>query len=173
MIFELDPPRAAGPLRIGAAGHDIFETLKQLGVPLLLCRRTPGSGPAWGVRRSSGLFIATFFDADNRLEAIEVGRPGGKDDAVTYDGLDVFTTPAGDLVTQLRQHITIHQEEEDDGYAFTAPSLLLSLWRPVTPEPPDDQEARFFESALIATPGYYAQMADRHGPSRELSIHRS
>ena len=36
-----------------------------------------------------------------------------------------------------------------------APSLLLSLWRPVTPESPDDQEGRFFASALIARHGYY------------------
>jgi hypothetical protein len=167
MIFELDPPQSAGPLRIGTAGHDIFQTLRQLGVPLLLCRRTAASGPAWGVRRPSGLFIATFFEADNRLEAIEFGRPGSKDDAVTYDGLDVFTTPAADLVTQLREHTTLHQEEDDDGHAFTAAGLLLSLWRPVTPESPQDQEGRFFESVIIATPAYYDQLADRDGPSRE------
>lgn len=168
MIFELHPPQAAGPLRIGAAGHDTFETLKRLGAPLLVCRRTAGSGPAWGVRRSSGLFIATFFNPDNRMEAIEFGRPDSKDDAVTCDGLDVFTTPAADLVTQLREHTSVHQEEEGgDGHAFTAPNLLLSLWQPVTPESPDDQEGRFFESILIATPDYYDQLAERDGPSRE------
>jgi hypothetical protein len=59
------PPDAAGPLRIGAAADDTFESLKQLGVPLILCR-IPGSWPAWGIHRPSGLFIATFFDADNR-----------------------------------------------------------------------------------------------------------
>ena len=76
------PPDAAGPLRIGAAADDTFESLKQLGVPLILCR-IPGSWPAWGIHRPSGLFIATFFDADNRLEAIEFGRPNSNDDAVT------------------------------------------------------------------------------------------
>jgi hypothetical protein len=44
------------------------------------------------VHRPSGLFICTYFDADDRLEAIEFGRPDGKDDAITCDGLDVFTT---------------------------------------------------------------------------------
>jgi hypothetical protein len=52
-------------------------------------------------------------------------------------------------------------EVEEDGHAFTAPSLLLSLWRPATPQAPDDQEGRFFESALIARPGYYDQPGGR------------
>jgi hypothetical protein len=121
MIFELHPPQAAGPLRIGTTGHDIVEILKQLGAPQLLCR-TQQSQPAWAVHRPSGLFISTYFDTDDRLEAIEFGRPDGKNDTITYDGLDVFTTPAADLITQLRQHTTVHQEE--NGHAFTAPSLL-------------------------------------------------
>jgi hypothetical protein len=162
MIFELHPPQAAGPLRIGATGHDTVEILKQLGTPQVLCR-TPGSRPAWAVHRPSGLFIGAYFDADDHLEAIEFGRPDGKDDTITYDGLDVFTTPAAALITQLRQRTTVHQEE--DGHAFTAPSLLLALWRPVTPQAPDDQEGRFFESVLIARRGYYDQPAEPGGPS--------
>lgn len=165
MIFELHPPQAAGPLRIGATVHDTAEILRQLGTPLVLCR-TRGRRPGWGVHRSSGLFIGAYFDADDRLEAIEFGRPDGNDDAITYDGLDVFTTPAADLVAQLRQHTTIHAEAEEDGHFFTAPNLLLSLWL-VTPEAPDEQEGRFFRSVLIARPGYNDQLAERDGPSRE------
>jgi hypothetical protein len=85
MIFELHPPQAAGPLRIGAAGHDTVEILTQLGPPQVFCR-TPESRPAWGVHRPSGLFIVAYFDADDRLEAIEFGRPAGKDDTITHDG---------------------------------------------------------------------------------------
>lgn len=82
-------------------------------------------------------------------------------DAVTYDGLDVFTTPAAQLVSQLRRHTTILAEE--DAHAFTAPDLLLSFWRSTTPESPDDDEGRFFESVLLARPGYYDQ-PDKHEP---------
>jgi hypothetical protein len=154
MIFDLHPPLSAGPLGIGTTGNDTVEILKQLGTPLVLCR-TRGMPPGWGVHRSSGLFISTLFDADNHLEAIEFGRPDGQDDTVAYDGLDVFTTPAADLITQLRQRATVHQEQEEDGHSFIAPSLLLSLWRSGAPEGPDDREDRFFDSVLIARPGYY------------------
>jgi hypothetical protein len=119
------------------------------------------------VHRPSGLFISTHFDADDRLEAIGFGRPDSNDDTITYDGLNVFTTPAADLAARLRQHTTVHVEAEEDGHAFTAPSLLLSLWQPVTPESPDDQEGRLFGSVLIARPGYYDQPAEPSGPSRE------
>ena len=158
MIFELHPPEAAGPFRIGATGYDTVEILKRLGTPQFLCRRTEGSPPAWGVDRPSGLFIGAYLDTDDHLEAIQFGRPNGAGDTVTYNGLDVFTTPAAGLIAHLRQRGTVDEEvdeEEDDGHSFTAPSLLLSLWRPVTPESPDDQEGRFFESVLIARPGYY------------------
>ena len=97
MNFDLHPPQAAGPLRIGATGHDTVEILRQLGTLRLLCR-THGRRPGWGVDRPSGLFISTLFDADDHLEAIQFGRPDSTDDTVTYDGLDVFTTPAANLM---------------------------------------------------------------------------
>jgi hypothetical protein len=43
VIIVLRPPDAAGPLRIGAAGQDTVDTLRQLGDPQVLCR-TPGPG---------------------------------------------------------------------------------------------------------------------------------
>jgi hypothetical protein len=150
VIIVLRPPDAAGPLRIGATGQDTVDTLRQLGDPQVLCR-TPDSRPAWAVHRPSGLFISAYFDADDRVEAIEFGR-GDADDAVTYNGLDVFTTPATDFITQLRRHTTVYEEE--DGHSFTAPELLLAFWRSTTPETPDDTDGRYFEGVLLARPGY-------------------
>ena len=136
-----------------------MDTLRQLDVPQVLCRAS-GSRPGWGIHRPSGLFIGVYFNAHDHVEAIEFGRPGDSTaDAVTYNELDVFTTPAADLITQLRQHTTVREEE--DGHAFIAPDLLLAFWRPTTPETPDD-DGRFFERVLLARPGYYDQAADEH-----------
>ena len=73
MIITLIPPDVAGPLRIGATGQDALDTLRQLGVPLVLCRAAD-SRPGWGVHRPSGLFIGVYFDTHDRVEAIEFGR---------------------------------------------------------------------------------------------------
>jgi hypothetical protein len=152
MIIVLRPPEAAGPLFIGTTGQEAEDILRQLGAPLVLCR-TPGSQPAWGVERPSGLFIGVYFDAQDRVDAIQLGRPGNSDDAVTYNGLDVFTTPAADLVTRLRPHTTVHEDEVDDGHRFTAPDLLLSFWQ-LTPETPDEGDGRYFDSVLLGRPSY-------------------
>jgi hypothetical protein len=145
MIIAIHPPDAAGPLRIGATGQDTVDTLRQLGDPQMLCR-SPDSHPGWGVHRASGLFISVSLDADDRVEAIEFGRGG---DTVTYNGLDVFATPAADLVTQLRRTTTVHEE---DGHTFTAPELLLTFWRAITPEDPDDENGGYFEGSVLARP---------------------
>jgi transposase-like protein len=151
MIFEIHPPETAGPLRIGAAGHDTFETLKQLGVPLVLCP-IPGSRAAWGVHRPSGLFIATFFDADNCLETIQFGRPNGNDDTVTWEGINVFGLPAGELLDVLRTRTNIVETDEEDGSSFLAPDLRLTLWRPPGPAGPDDIDNRFIMSIRLSKP---------------------
>jgi len=44
---------------------------------------------------------------------------------------------------------------DEPGYSFTAPSLLMALWRPTIPEAPGDPDGRYFEGVLIAPPGYY------------------
>lgn len=146
MFFELHPPDAAGPLRIGATGRHTLEILKQLGDPLILCR-TPSH--AWSVERPSGLFIATYFDADHRVEAIAVGRPVSSEDTVSYDGINVFAVPAEELLDFMRARTNIVEIEEDDGSSFLAPDLHLGFWRPPDPTGPDDIDNRFMMSIRL------------------------
>lgn len=105
------------------------------------------------LRRPSGLAIFVYFDPDDRVEAIELARPSNGEDVVSYRGLDVFGTAADELIQQLGEHGRIDVTE--NGHSATAPDLLLALWRPVLPEHPADQEGRYFESVLVARPGYY------------------
>jgi hypothetical protein len=162
VIIILRPPDVAGPLRIGATGHDTVDTLRQLGEPVILCG-IAGRPSGWGVDRPSGLFIATYFDADDRVEAIDFGRPRDHTaDAVTYDGLDVFTTPAADLVTLLRRRTVVEELDHDDGHQYAAPNLLLSFWRPPTLEAPDDPDGPYFYSVRLARHGPHDHAADEH-----------
>jgi hypothetical protein len=162
VIIILRPPHVAGPLRIGATGQDTWDTLRRFGDPLVLCG-VAGRRPGCGVDRPSGLFIGAYFDVHDRVEAIEFGRPrDNTEDAVTYNGLDVFTTPVADLVAQLRRHIAVEEEDDEDGHTVTAPDLLLSLWRPPTAETPDNKDNRFFQSVRLARHSYYDQATDDH-----------
>jgi hypothetical protein len=85
-------------------------------------------------------------------EAVEFGRPRSRD-VVTFGGIDIFGTPADALVMKLREITSVDVDE--DGHSATAPALLLWLWRSVVPENDDDQDGRYFDSVLVARPGYY------------------
>lgn len=162
MIIVLCPPDVAGVLRIGATGEDIWDTLRQFGDPLVLCG-IAGRRPGCGVDRPSGLFIGAYFDVHDRVEALEFGRPrDNNEDAVTYNGLDVFTMPAANLVMQLRRHTAVEEEDDEDGHTVTAPDLFLSFWRPPTAETPDDEDGPFFQSVRLARHSYYDHSADDH-----------
>ncbi|WP_431933842.1 hypothetical protein [Nonomuraea jabiensis] len=150
MLFELAPPFGAGPIRIGMSHADAHAALEALGTPEVY-----GSG--WVVHRpSSGASVFAYFDKHQVVEAIEIYTPvAGTDewDRVLWEELDVFATPAEELVAQFRQRTTVI--EEQNGHSYTLPKLLLAFWRSIKPEAEDDPGGRQFESVLIARPGYY------------------
>jgi hypothetical protein len=152
MIFELHPPAAAGPLLIGAPGSDTLEVLKQLGVPLVLCG-IGGSRPGWSVHRPSGMVISTYYDATGRVEAIQLSRPASSEDIVSYQDINIFGLPAGELLEMLRSRTAIIELEEEDGSSFLAPNLHLTLWQPPDPAGPDDIDNRFIMSIRLSNPG--------------------
>jgi hypothetical protein len=151
-MIELHPPLSAGPLKIAATGEDIVAAMRQFGEPQVF-GRVAGERPGWCVHGPGGLFVSAYFDANDRAIAIELGRPTDPAISVTYDGIDIFRTPAVDVVAMLRRTTTVL--EKDDGCSFTAPDLLLALWRPFAPYEPDDEDGRYFQSVLVAEPGYY------------------
>ena len=54
---------------------------------------------------------------------------------------------------KLGAHTSI--EVDEGGRSVTAPDLLLALWRPVVPEGDCDRDGWYFESVVMAGPGYY------------------
>jgi hypothetical protein len=152
LVIDLRPPDAAGPLRIGSDRTDMVAALREFGEPRLVTR-APGRPPSWAVDRPSGLTIRCHLDRLGHLHAVEFGRPTDNADSVRYQGLDVFGLAAEEFVAALRRHTAVI--EENHGYAYVAPDLLLSCWRACTPKKPDDIDGRHFDSVLVARPGFY------------------
>lgn len=150
--IELRPPEGVTGVALGATRVEAQEQCARLGDPEEF--RRGGEGPvSLVVPRPSGLSLFVYFDGDDRVDAIEIGRPDGDEDSVHLGGLDVFTTPAEDLVEPLRGEHRV--DVEDGGRSIVLPDLLIALWRRFLPEGPTDPEGRFFESVLVAAPGYY------------------
>lgn len=155
MNFDLQPPVEAGGIRMGATRDEARDQCHAHGEPKPF-RRSSEVTTSLVVQRPSGLSIFVYFDAADVVEAIEFGRPQGSD-LVSFLGIDIFGTPADTLVEKLREHTSVDIDE--DGHSATAPDLLLALWRAVVPEDDNDPDGRYFESVLIARPGYYEEAA--------------
>lgn len=149
MEFVLDPPHGVGPLRLGMAIDDARAALETLG---------PLSSTAYGelaLHLPSGLGFSLGFGVGptrDRVNAIEMWRPAERD-VVRYRDVDLFSMPALEVVERLRRHVDLRPNEDDDG--FTAPELYLALWRPfAADDDPGEEQGHFFQSVLLARPGY-------------------
>ncbi|MEU6410992.1 hypothetical protein [Microbispora sp. NPDC046933] len=120
----------------------------------------PGEAPRLRVR-DEGLTrdIFAHIGDDGTVSAIEVWKPipskcQGEAVRVLYGDMDIFALPANDVIRSFRDR-GIEVDESDPFYP-NCPRLTLGFNR----EGGDDIEgelgvARFFESVLVARPGYY------------------
>ncbi len=145
MDIDLRPPVEAAGIRFGMTRSEAHHRCLTLGEPREFRRSVEGN-PSLVLHRPSGLSIFVYFDDRDSVEAVEFSRPRKNGDIVRYRGIDLFRTAADDLIEHLRQFDPAAVSE--DGYSFTAPDLLLALWRPIVGD-------RYFEAVLVARPGYY------------------
>lgn len=150
MDLVIDPPRGVGPLRIGMTfveGVELLHSLDGYRPP------SPGhNSPPGFAHYESELTISLSPDRDGRVKAIELYRPE-RDVTVLFGDISVFGTSA-DVVIRRLSDVT-RLEVEDDGAYVVAPDLLLALGRPFRSDSADEPEGWYFESVLVAAPGYY------------------
>lgn len=151
MGIALNPPTEAAGVHLRASRSEAERQLAAHGEPNTFQRGGEGN-PSLVVRAAGGLHVFVYFDDADVVDAVELGRPEGGE-SVTFDGIDVFSAPAEDVIEQLSRRTSV--KVEDGGRSATATQLLLALWRPTLPEYSGDAEGRYFESVLVARPGYY------------------
>ena len=117
------------------------------------------SPPGWLLDRGRAgngtTAIFAYCDEAGQIDAIEFGTPGfgtPAEDEIVYHDIDVFRSPASDVVEAILQ-LGEHLEEKETASSFVAPNVVLALWRDGGPEGPDGRPL-YFEAALIARPGY-------------------
>lgn len=156
MEFQLDPPRGVEHLRLGMTADTARAALSELGQLNL-----PGHGQFYA-HRPSCMGISVGFGTGGQVNSIEIWRPDA-DDTVHYQDLDLFGLPALQVAAELSRRTLL--VPADDDASFTAPELLLALWRPfAADDDPEEEQGYYFSSVLVARPGYYdtpAQAAQR------------
>ncbi|GAA2096446.1 hypothetical protein [Actinomadura alba] len=151
MILEATPPEGVGPVRIGMtidAAEAALRTIPGYRPPAE--QGVPTRGTA---HYESGMSIEVETAPGGTVEAVQVHRPYGPV-AVEYRGIDLLRTPAAQVVERLGALTEL--EEDEGGRGYTALGVLLALWRPfVEDENPDEEQGYYFQSVLVARPGYY------------------
>ncbi|MDC0765486.1 hypothetical protein [Streptomyces sp. HD] len=148
-MIEVAPPDRMGPVSIGMSVDAAEAALRAHGAVRV--------GEQDGLRRgvayyASGLSLHVHTGTGGLVNAVEAFRPINPD-VLSLNGIDLFSTPAHEVESVLRGFTEVEIEER--GCMLIAPDLLLSLWRPYVAESSDDRDGYYFESALVANPGYY------------------
>lgn len=158
MDIELDPPRGITGFPFGMPAEEVKEAAAALG---RIQVQDEGSSDEFHPMKVLALhpqFEITFHLPDGKtLGAAEVWipRPGPEEITVTFRGIDVFRTPARQLLGQLESmRFSIDLDEPD--YP-AVPGLSLGFTREAGHEVPldTDGEPLYFQSVLAAPENYY------------------
>ncbi|MQY07523.1 hypothetical protein [Actinomadura macrotermitis] len=159
LIIELEPLQGAGPIPLGAPFEEAGRALAAWGTPQPYAPY-PGAEPLDWRLADSAVGAHVHCGSKGTVQTIELYRhPETTPQAqVLLLGLDVFATPAEQVIAHLRAHHDV--VDEHDGHDLAVPSLSIGMSRPMVPDPDEDDEetiARYttFTTVLLAGPGYY------------------
>lgn len=156
MRFEITP-EGVGPLRLGVSREQAGLELADWGQPRKFTRGVgfDREDSDWMLSRS-GATVFAYCDDGGSVDAIEFASPGhgvAGEDVVLFDDIDVFIEPADVVLDRLRSK-GYRIVDREGRYSSDLPDVLLSLWRDGEPSDKATGLPLYFESVLIARPGY-------------------
>ena len=152
-VYEAIPHVGVGPVKLGMTREEVHRVMPGPCESFLKGLNSEHETDAF---HDSGFQV--FYGGEGPVvEYIELSREAGF--RVLYRGVDVFATPADQVVAHVSGDAAFDPTDPELGYAYIVPDLDLSLWRPVLPETPEDPEGREFSTIGVGVAGYYG---DRH-----------
>lgn len=155
MQLVIEPPHV-GPIKIGMAFDDAQKKLCTIS-GYIHPEPRPGFTPVGYAHYDSGMSISISPSRGGEVKSIEVYRPD-QGVNVFFRGVSVFETPADEVVQRIVRMVRL--ETQDGGLLVVAPELLLAMGRRFLPEETGGEEGKYFESILVASPGYYGDILD-------------
>ncbi|MET9250280.1 hypothetical protein [Nonomuraea sp. NPDC003709] len=158
MVIELDPLRAAGPVLLGTSYEEAGRALAAWGTPQPYAPY-PGAKPLDWRLMGSGVDVHVFCGSAGVVQTVEIYQDLDVEPRaqVFLFGADLFSTPAEQVIAELRVRYDVKVDQDDCG--LVVPELSVGMSRSGVPFPGADQETidRYtcFESVLIASRGYY------------------
>jgi hypothetical protein len=143
-VFEVEPLEGVGEVKLGMKRTEVRKIMQDT-------PQTTGSREQ--VESYLGGGFQVFYAKDETVEFIELLRDSGF--AAQAKGVNVFETPATDVLTAITHHSEYNPDDPEVGYSYVFPDLELSLWRPNIPDE-EDHEGEFFSTIGIGVQGYYS-----------------
>lgn len=136
-------------MRLGMSRDEVRQVMSEAAKPF---RKSPTS------RHETDAFhegaFQVFYDGDQPMvEYIELSR--GSAVRALYRDLDVFATPADEVVAYISRESEFDQNDPEIPYSYLFRGLQLSLWRRTIPESDTDTDGRYFSTIGIGKKGYY------------------
>jgi hypothetical protein len=155
LVINLVANEGVPPLRFGMSVAEVDEALSVWGTPE--SASAPNDTTTKLRVRDAGLTrdIFALFERDDRLTAVELWRPEEGDPSVSvrFGDLDLFSTPAEEVIDQLEARGAA--VDQSDPFFPKCHELTLGFNRDGGDDRDDRGLSRYFESVLIAPPGYY------------------
>ncbi|MFE9042791.1 hypothetical protein ACFY9F_19115 [Streptomyces sp. NPDC012421] len=171
MDLHLEPPHAAGPVRLGMTFDEALAAVAPWGEPRTRVR--PGPRPDTLSTSCGGVGVDVHLEEDDRVTAVEFWWPGEGRTSTTrvlLGGRDVFTTPADELLDGLSGGfsggspdglsggfpggLSVHDGGSEEPFV---PGLSLGFTRRTSQEVPrrPDGLPVHFTSVLVGGADYY------------------
>ncbi|MFF2779384.1 hypothetical protein ACFVU3_31365 [Streptomyces sp. NPDC058052] len=156
MQFVLDPPHGVAPVRLGMTLPETVAAVSAWGAPRV--HRADAVRPFDLVSTAyDGIGFQAVLEGDGRVTAVTLWGPDEDEDpdvTVLWDGLDVFRTPAADLLAHAAgRGLAV---ADADPRAPYLPGLTLAFTRDTSQDVPRDATGLplHFTSVLVAGEAY-------------------
>jgi hypothetical protein len=106
------------------------------------------------------------YDDNNQVEFIEFSGRGSQFTTVYLDNIEVFKTPAKQLINTIEQLRLAEYDKTDEEipFSYVFRNIDLAVWRQVVPdldedkeEIPEIEEGKYFWTIGIGSKGYYTK----------------
>lgn len=156
MNIILDPPRGVAPVNIGLPVQEALEAASVWGEVRVL-NRGPNRPPKVSVTNADKFQVNLHFEDGKTVTAIEIWRfvDPSVDVRVLFQGMDLFRTPARQIMKQLREK-GFDLRNEKDAYPRVA-RLSLGFTREAGRKVPMDKDKMpfYFEAVLVGDASYF------------------
>jgi hypothetical protein len=150
-VYEVLPHIGVGPVKLGMTREKVRGVM-------------PGRCDAFlkvlNARHETDAFhdrgFQVFYSGEPPVvEYIELSRESCF--RVTYRGVEIFEALVEDVLAHVSVDAPFDRTDPELGCSYIFPELDLSLWRPVVPASPEDQEGRKFSTIGVGAVGYYGE----------------